>query len=93
MELLSELLPIIIYVLLVILLVVLIVIAFKVLKTMNKVERVVDDVETKVSSLNNFFKVLSFTTDKIAGFSDSIVNKITSLISNIFSRKKGEEDE
>ena len=90
MALLAELLPIIIYVLLIILLVVLIVIAFKVLKTMNKVELIVEDVDAKVKSLNNFFRVLSFTTDRVAGFSDMIINKVSSGISNLFSKRKGE---
>lgn len=90
MELLAELLPIIIYVLLIIFLVVLIIIAIKLLKTMNKVELIVEDVDAKVKSLNNFFRVLSFTTDRVAGISDKIINKVSSGISSIFNRRKGE---
>ena len=58
-------LPIIIYFLLIIMLVVGIVLGIKAINTMNKVEQVVDDVNKKVESLNGFFHIIDFTTDKI----------------------------
>lgn len=89
-------LPIIIYFLLIIMLVVGIVLGIKAINTMNKVEQVVDDVNKKVESLNGFFHIIDFTTDKIVSITDTIVNKITLLITKIFTKKekkeKGKED-
>ena len=93
---LSELLPIVIYILLIVVLIIGIIIGIKFIITMTKVEKVVDDVNEKVQSLNSFFSVIDFTTDKIARFSDSIVSVITSgliKIFNIFKNKKKEENE
>ena len=61
-------LPLVIYILLIILLVVGIVLGIKTIITMTKVEKVVDNVNEKVESLNSVFNLIDFTTDKIAGF-------------------------
>ena len=49
-------LPIILYILGSILLVVLIILGIKLIITMNKIEKVVDDVNIKVNKLNNLFR-------------------------------------
>lgn len=88
MELLAELLPIIIYALLIVLLVICIIIGYKVIGTMNHIEKIVDDVDNKVKSFNKFFNVLNFTTDKIAVISDTIISRVSSACATIFSGKK-----
>ena len=87
MELLSELLPIIIYVLLIVLLIFLIIIAYKLVVSLNKVEEIIDDVEKKVHSFDRAFELLNFTTDKITNITDSLITKVTNFISG-FGRKK-----
>jgi hypothetical protein len=88
MELLIELLPIIIYVLLILLLIICIIIGYKVVTTMNHIEKIVDDVDEKVQSFNKFFGVLNFATDKIALYSDSIISYLTTAIIALFKPKK-----
>ena len=48
-----------------------------------------------VNSLNGFFNVIDFTTDKISSFSDKLVDLISSAIGKISTKKskRGEEDE
>ena len=87
-----EVLPIILYVLGSILLVVLIVLGIKLIITMNKIENVVDDISVKVESLNGFFSIIDFTTDKLAMISDKFVESVSSLIRRIFNRNKKEEE-
>ena len=89
----AEILPIILYILGSILLVVLIILGIKLIITMNKIENVVDDINTKVTSLNGFFQIIDFTTDKLALISDRLVDTVTSLIKKIFKHKKEEEIE
>jgi len=86
-------LPLIIYILLIILLVVGIVLGIKTIITMNKVEKVVDDVTEKVESLNSFFHIIDFTTDKLAGLTDRVVELASSLFSKLWTKKSIKKEE
>lgn len=89
----TEVLPIVLYVLGSILLVVLIVLGIKLIITMNKIENVVDDINTKVKSLNGLFSMIDYTTDKLATLSDRFVDTVSSLIKKIFVRKDDSNNE
>lgn len=84
----TEILPIILYVLGSILLIVLIILGVKLIITMNKIENVVDDINNKVKTLDGFFSVIDFTTDKLAMLSDKVVDTITLFIKKVFRRKE-----
>ena len=88
-----ELLQIMLYLLGSILLIVLIILGIKLIITMNKVEKVVDDINKKVNTLNGFFGLIDATTDKLAMISDKVINNISMFIRRIFTRKKGKEEE
>ena len=98
LEFLGEFLPIIVYILLIVILIIGIVLGIKLIITMDKVEKVVDDVNDKIQSLNGFFSIIDFTTDKIALFSDALVGFLSNGISKIFGiyskkKKEGKKDE
>lgn len=94
MEFLLDFLPIIIYILLIIILIVGIILGIKMLITLDKVEKVVDSVNNKVETLNGFFHIIDYTTDKIAIASDKLVEGVTSFIKKlIFSKKKQKQTE
>ena len=88
-------LPIIIYILLIILLVIGIILGIKSIITINKVEKVVDDVNEKVESLNGLFQIVDFTTDKLVSITDKVIDGVSSLASRLFfkNKKNKEEDE
>lgn len=89
-------LPIIIYFLLIILLVIGIILGIRAIQTLNKVDKVVDDVNDKVQSLNGFFNLIDFTTDKIVSVTDKVVEGVSGFIGNLFrlgKKKEKEEDE
>ena len=86
-------LPIVIYILLIILLIVGIILGIRSIQTLNKVDKVVDDVNDKVQSLNGFFNLIDYTTDKLALLSDRMVDTITLLIKKLFKPKNRKEDE
>lgn len=97
MEILQVVLPIIIYFLLIIILVIGIILGIKFIRTVTKIEKVVDDVNDKVQSLNGLFRVIDFTTDKIVGATDFLVDKISLVFSKLFfgrkkKRKESEEE-
>ena len=86
-------LPLIIYVLLIILLIVGIILGIKTIITMNKVEKVVDNVNEKVESLNSVFNLIDFTTDKNASFTDKVVEVAGNLFSKLLFRKNKRKDD
>lgn len=88
MELASSILQIVLYVLGAFALVMLIILAFKLIKTVDKVNRIADDVEGKVSSLDGMFSIIDVVTDKLSTVNDFLVDKIVDLINMFFSRKK-----
>ena len=85
-------LPLVIYILLIILLTIGIILGIKTIITMNKVEKVVDNVNEKVESLNSVFNIIDFTTDKIAGFTDKIIEMAGNVFSKLLFFKKGKKE-
>lgn len=81
-------LPIIIYILLIIILIIGIILGVKSIKTITKVEKVVDDVNDKVQSLNGFFNLIDYTTDKLVSVTDRVVDGISGVIGKLFFKKK-----
>lgn len=90
---LNEVLPIILYILGSILLGILIVLGIKLINVMNKMEKVVDDINTKVSSLNGVFSIIDATTDRLALLSDRMVDGISLIIRKLFAKKKKKNKE
>ncbi len=98
MEMLKEGLPVVIYLLLIVLLVVLIVLFIKTIYTITRVNKIVDDVEGKIKTLNGAFALVDTLTDKLSSLGDLVVNIINEKIVKLFSkrknkRKKYEEEE
>lgn len=97
MSCLNEVFPVILYMLGSILIVVFIVVGIKLINTLNKLDKVVDDVAYKASKLNGLFRFIDTTADTMNAISDTAVNFITNGIQNIFTRKskkkEGEENE
>lgn len=84
-----DFLPIIIYILLIIILIIGIILGVKSIITLEKIEKVVDNVNEKVQTLNGFFHIIDYTTDKIAIATDKIVDGVSSLFKKLlFSKKK-----
>ena len=95
MEALSQTLPIIIYFLLIVLLIIAIVIGIKLITTLSKVDKLVDDVNEKLESLNDIFNMAEFISGKMSAISETIIGVITTAISKIFKKfnKESEIDE
>ncbi|MBQ7140401.1 MAG: hypothetical protein IJO32_02735 [Bacilli bacterium] len=93
METLSTVLPIILYILTSLLVIILIVLGIKLIRTIDKVNDLADDVVKKVNSLNSFFGIMDMITDKLSFLSDKLVDSVASLITKVFIRKDKRKDE
>ena len=82
-------LPTILYILGAILLVTLIILTIKLIITMNKIEKVVDNITVKVKTLYRLFEIVGLVTGKFTAITDKIVDGVALLIEKIF---KGKED-
>ena len=94
METLDVFLPMLLYMFGIILLIVLIVLGLKLIQMLNKVDRLVDNIEQKVNTLNGAFSLIDKATDKIAMLSDTLVTAVSKAAQKVFNRKnkKGDED-
>lgn len=93
MECLNVVFPVILYTLGAILLIVLIILCLKVIGTLKKVDKVVDDVENKVGKLDGVFSIIDKSTDAVSLVSDKIIDFVSSAVMKIFSRKKKKKEE
>ena len=93
MEFLLDFLPIIIYILLIVLISICIYFILKAVKIADRIDALLENVEYKLSSLDAFFKVINFTTEKLNIIGERITDGILSLVHKIFHKRKGEENE
>ena len=84
---LADVLSVFFYILLIVLVVALIILVINAIKTLDKIDKLVDDVSQKSSKLNGLFSIIDNTTDAVVGFSDTIINFLSSAIGKLFNRK------
>ena len=86
----TDTLLIVIYSLIAVLLVVLIIFVIRLFSTLSRLNKTLDDVNTKIEKLNGLFNIIDNTTDYISVVSDKFIDRVTGLIDNWFSKKKKE---
>jgi len=87
----ESILPIILYISLIVLVIVLIVLGIRLIKTLTKVDRVIDDVEKKMTKVNGVFNIIDKTADIASTISDKVIGSISNVIKAIFRKKKGND--
>ena len=95
MESLSQILPIFIYVLLIVLIVVCIILGIKIIITIDKVTKVVDDVNEKIEKVTPIFNTVGMISDRMSNVLATVFGFVESLIGRLFlkNNKKNEESE
>ena len=92
-EALTAVLPVIIYLLLIVLLVVVIVLGIKTIIIVDKVSAIVKEVEDRVQSLKDVFRLVEMASSKLNYFGTRIIDSIISKINKIIGASgKDEED-
>ena len=91
MEIASSIVPIILYMLLSILVVFVIVFVYKLTKTLDKANAVLDDIETKVHKLDNLFEIIDKSADTISLLTDRLSGIISSSILKIFKKRRKDD--
>lgn len=86
-----EFLPIIVYILLIIILIIGIVLGVRFIVILGKANRVVENVEEKVRSLDGLFHIIDTATDKVVLVTDKVVDFVMEFIAKIFAKPEEEE--
>ena len=88
-------LPVILYVVAIILLIILIILCIRLLKILDRADNVLKNVEDKVNTFNGVFSVMKSASDRVESIADSFAVVVTSTLSKIFGKFKGnyKEDE
>lgn len=89
---LNEVLPIMLFIFLIVLVIICIILGIKLINTLNKVDVLITDVNSKMNKVDGIFTLIDKTTDYASGISDKLINSINSLLGLIFKRKNRKED-
>ena len=88
MEELLKYFPLVLYILGSVLLITLIVLCVKLIHTVDKTNKILDDAYNKTKSLNGIFDAIDSITDTLSSISDTMVGAVTSAIGRLFYKKK-----
>lgn len=84
-----DFLTILLYISLIVLVIVFILLGIKLIKTLKKIDVVIDDVNNKMVKVDGVFNIIDKTTDYAAGISDKIISGISNFLKMFFTKKKG----
>lgn len=93
METLNTVLPVLIYLLLAALLIILIILGIKLIKTVDRTNEILDNVEGKINSFNAMFDAFDRVTASLGTVSNKMIEGINGLVSRILKRKEKIKEE
>ena len=89
----SLFLQLLIYLFLIALIIIFIILGIKLIKTLTKIDKLIDDVEDRVHKTDNMFSLIDKTADIASNVSDKIIAGIFNFVSNIFKKKGNGKNE
>ncbi len=89
-EFLNVFLPITLYIVGIITLIIVMVLGIKLIGVLDKVDRVVDNIEDKVNSLNFAFSLIDKATDSITTIGNTVLGAVNNAVSKVFKKKDNE---
>ena len=92
MAFLKDFLPIIIYLALIVFIIVAIIIGIKLIIALNKINRIADNVEQKVNTLNGAFALIDNVTSKVNGVYTKLADIIIGAFEKVFSKKERDDE-
>ena len=87
----NDLLSLFIYAALLTLIIIFIILGIKLIRTLKKVDNVIDDVNVKMTKVNGVFDIIDKTTDYAANISDKVISVISNFINVLLRKKKGND--
>lgn len=88
---LEDALVVLIYISLIVLIISLIALCVKLIGTLNKADKLIDNVTKKVETLDGVFEMIDYATSSFGRLGETIIGSISSFTRKIFNRKKRKE--
>ena len=79
------------YISILVLVIVLIVLGIKLIRTLARIDKVIDDVEVKMNKVDGVFNLIDKTTDIAASISDKVIGSLSKGLKMLFKKKKGSD--
>ena len=58
----------------------------------DRTEKLMDDIQNKVSSFDSVFSLINLTSEKLTCGITSVIDTVIGLVSKIFNKRKGEKE-
>lgn len=85
---LEDALVILIYIALIVLIIALIALCIKFIGTLNKADKLIDNITKKAETLDGVFEMIEYTTSSFGRLGESIIQGLTGFTKKIFGRRK-----
>lgn len=86
-------LQILTYIFLIVLIIIFIVLGIRLIKTLAKLNKLIDDVQKKMHKADNVFNLIDKVADCTSNISDKIISGIFNLINGLFKKKGNDINE
>lgn len=90
---LEDALVVLLYIALIVFIIALIVLCIKLIGTLGKADKLIDNLTRKAESLDGVFEMIDYTTNKFGKIGETIVSYLTGSVKKVFSRRKRKERE
>lgn len=89
----NVILPVMLYVVAIILLIILIVVGIKLIKVLDRVDAIAENVEEKIDTFNGALRILKTASDGVANIGESIVCGVSNIVSKFIKNKNENYEE
>lgn len=89
----SLFLQMLVYIVLIILIIIFIIIGIKLIGTLSKVDKLLDDVQKKVDRTEEFFEMIDRVSDYASNIGDKIIGGVLKTVTKLLRKKGNDEDE
>lgn len=89
----NTLFGILLYISIIILVIIFIILGIKLIRTLKKVDNVIDDVNNKMEKVDGVFNIIDKTADYASLISDKVINGISGLIGALFKKRRGNDSD
>jgi len=91
---LEDALIILVYIALIVFIIALIVLCIKLIGTLNRADRLIENITKKAESLDGVFEMIDYTSSKFGAIGETVVGFFNGIVKKIFHKKKrGEREE
>ena len=91
---LEDALVILVYISLIVFIIALIVLCIKLIGTLNRADRLIENITRKAESLDGVFDMIDYTSSKFGAIGETVVGFLTGFVKKLFNKKfKNEREE